>query len=75
MILVTGSAGFIGSCLVNELVKNYKVVGIDDLSSGSKKIFFLIDLMISNESPPGRSVLPIEPENKVSPEKSRGGSK
>ena len=37
MILVTGSAGFIGSCLVNELVKNYKVVGIDDLSSGSKK--------------------------------------
>lgn len=37
MVLVTGSAGFIGSCLVNELVKNYKVVGIDDLSSGSKK--------------------------------------
>lgn len=37
MILVTGSAGFIGSCLVNELVKNYKVVGIDDLSSGSKQ--------------------------------------
>ena len=38
MILITGSAGFIGSCLVNELIKSEKVIGIDDLS-GSEKNF------------------------------------
>jgi len=37
MILVTGSAGFIGSCLITELVNKFKVVGIDDLSTGTKK--------------------------------------
>ncbi|MFA6190593.1 MAG: GDP-mannose 4,6-dehydratase [Candidatus Staskawiczbacteria bacterium] len=37
-VLVTGGAGFIGSYLVNELVrKNYEVVVIDDLSSGKKE--------------------------------------
>ena len=37
-ILVTGGAGFIGSNLVNELVKNHqRVVVIDDLSSGKKE--------------------------------------
>jgi len=35
-VLVTGGAGFIGSCLTNYLVENlnYKVVVIDDLSGG-----------------------------------------
>lgn len=37
-ILVTGGAGFIGSNLVNELVRqNQRVVVIDDLSSGRKE--------------------------------------
>jgi len=36
-ILVTGGAGFIGSCLVNKLVEQgYNVVVIDNLSSGKK---------------------------------------
>ena len=34
-IVVTGAAGFIGSHLVEELVRlNHKVVGIDNLNSG-----------------------------------------
>jgi len=37
-ILVTGSAGLIGSHLVDSLLrKNHHVVGIDNLSYGSKK--------------------------------------
>lgn len=37
-ILVTGAAGFIGHKICNELIKkNYKVIGIDDLSSGKKE--------------------------------------
>ncbi len=50
-ILVTGGAGFIGSHLVNELVRrNYKVIVIDNLSSGrkeninSKAKFYKIDV-------------------------------
>ena len=36
-ILVTGSVGFIGYHLVNQLLKsNYKVYGCDNLSSKSK---------------------------------------
>ena len=37
-ILITGCAGFIGSVLSNFLLsKNYKLIGLDDLSTGSKK--------------------------------------
>jgi len=36
--IVTGGAGFIGSCLSNKLLKNnYKVIAYDDLSNGSGK--------------------------------------
>jgi len=39
-IVITGGAGFIGSNLTNELVKNgHSVVVIDDLSSGKKENF------------------------------------
>ncbi len=34
-ILVTGSAGFIGSNLCENLIKNHYIIGIDDLSVGS----------------------------------------
>lgn len=37
MILVTGGAGFIGSHLVDELVKRDRVLVIDNLSSGKKE--------------------------------------
>jgi UDP-glucose 4-epimerase len=50
-ILVTGGAGFIGSSLVNSLVKkNYKVIVIDNLSTGNKFLinkkanFYKVDL-------------------------------
>ncbi len=36
MILITGSAGFIGKSLVDQLVPNNKIIGIDDLSSGHR---------------------------------------
>ena len=37
-VLVTGGAGFIGSHLVDELVrKKYKVIVLDNLSTGSLK--------------------------------------
>ena len=35
-IIITGCSGFIGSQLSNEMIKKYKVIGIDDLSSGKK---------------------------------------
>ncbi|OIO26196.1 hypothetical protein AUJ14_02245 [Candidatus Micrarchaeota archaeon CG1_02_55_22] len=38
-IIVTGGAGFIGSHLVDELVKSHEVTVIDNLSSGSKDFF------------------------------------
>lgn len=37
IILVTGCSGFIGSHLCEKLIKNYKVIGIDNESIGSKK--------------------------------------
>ena len=36
MILITGAAGFIGSCLIKQLVRNYKIIGIDDFSNGNR---------------------------------------
>ena len=40
--LVTGCAGFIGSNLVDLLLKkNFTIVGIDNLSTGKKKIYFM----------------------------------
>ncbi len=36
-ILVTGIAGFVGSHLAKELVKEHEVIGIDDLSTGTLK--------------------------------------
>jgi len=49
-ILVTGGAGYIGSIAVKELVDQYKVIVIDNLSKGKKElinpkaIFYNIDL-------------------------------
>ena len=39
IIVVTGGAGFVGSNLINFLIKktNYKIISIDNYSSGSKK--------------------------------------
>ena len=39
IIVVTGGAGFIGSNLINRLVtlKNFKIISIDDYSTGTKK--------------------------------------
>jgi UDP-N-acetylglucosamine 4-epimerase len=40
--LVTGAAGFIGSNLVERLLKeNQKVIGIDNFITGKKKIFII----------------------------------
>ena len=39
IIVVTGGAGFVGTNLINFLIKktNYKIISIDNYSSGSKK--------------------------------------
>lgn len=39
IIVVTGGAGFIGSCLIKKLIEetNYKIVSIDNYHSGTKK--------------------------------------
>ena len=37
-ILITGCAGFIGSSFLKSIIdKNYKIIGIDDLSTGNIK--------------------------------------
>ena len=40
IIVVTGGTGFVGSNLIEKLIKysNKKIISIDDYSSGSKKI-------------------------------------
>ena len=40
-ILVTGGAGFVGTNLINFLLKKtkYKIISIDNYSSGSKKSY------------------------------------
>ena len=39
IIIVTGGAGFVGTNLISLLIKktNFKIISIDDYSSGSKK--------------------------------------
>ena len=39
MLVVTGGAGFVGSNLIDLLIKktNYRIISIDDYSSGSRK--------------------------------------
>ena len=39
IIIITGGAGFVGSNLINFLIKNtnFKIISIDNYSSGSKK--------------------------------------
>ena len=41
-IVVTGGAGFVGSNLINKLLKktNFKIISIDNYSTGKKKIIF-----------------------------------
>lgn len=47
-LLVTGCAGFIGSHLVDFLLKkNYKVIGLDNLSTGNK---FFLDLAMKKKN-------------------------
>ena len=51
-ILITGGAGFIGRALAKKLLENFKVIVIDDLSSGYEKflnkkvIFSKVQLMM-----------------------------
>ena len=39
-IIITGGAGFVGSNLIELLIRvtNYKIISLDNYSSGSKKI-------------------------------------
>ena len=43
-IIITGGAGFVGSNLIEFFLKNtsYKIISIDNYSSGSKKIILRI---------------------------------
>jgi len=45
IIIVTGVAGFIGSNLINLLLKRtkYKIISIDNYSTGKKKIIYRIE--------------------------------
>ena len=44
LIVVTGGAGFVGSNLIKYLIKKtkYKILSLDNYSSGSKKIILII---------------------------------
>ena len=46
IIIVTGGAGFIGSNLIKFLISktNFKIISIDNYSSGSKKIILKIKI-------------------------------
>lgn len=66
-VLVTGAAGFIGSHLVDFLIKNgYRVHSLDDLSGGTKKNlnphsrFWKIDLRSKQETE--KAIIKINPE-------------
>ena len=51
-ILITGSQGFIGSYICNELLTNgYKVIGVDNYSkyeTSEKSILHILELSIEN---------------------------
>ena len=52
-ILITGGAGFVGSNLIDFFLKKtkYKIVSLDNYSSGYKKSFEIQELNISKEIP------------------------
>lgn len=48
-LIITGSQGFIGTSLLNDLISNYDIVGINKLSVNKKKGFFPIKYDISKK--------------------------